>query len=763
MNGATRPPQSGWFNKPVRVRIQATDQPRGTVLAGVQTIHYSINGEWKSHTGSSLSLNFPNDGEYTVQYYAVDKVGNAEATRQTAKSISFKIDATPPTDISGVVETHDIPNNQWQKISLATFQWAASTDAGSGLAGYQLKFVNLATGATVNQNFAASATREWSPYRFGFASGAYVLRGRAGDRAGNWSTWRDLYVIRSDNTPPTNPTDVEHLAGILSTIPQNQTRVADFRWSPAVDAGSGIDGCYVYWGPQANGVGPADSFTPENQYQSPEPLCNADERCTGYLRLRCEDQAGNLARAWTTSFLLVYREFLDPESLNFRLIGSVASLGGGSSSASNHRLHSTIGQVIDAAPMSSSAYRLASGYEANRPLPSSPLLARTMDHSTPALQATEPVTDTCSMPRLAINDGAAATNATSVTLHICAARAQQIMLSNEPTLSDGQWESVALTRTWTITPDTDLSLPPAVFAAFRYADGTVLQTVYDDILYDTTPPIGQVAVDPSGPRTLALTAQDEGSGVAEVQISPDATFSGATWQSYTTTMQLEPVADNAATTQYVRFRDLAGNISEPVSIELDRQPPTGSIELVPSELGPTQDFATVNLTAQDNVDDDIDMRVSEDVAFAEDAWQPYTPTVTLPISPTDEGWGVIYVQYRDQAENESVIYGAVYGIDTSLPEITSAWLTPGETLTRTLTVQAADLLSGVAVLHLSNDPMMLEGMVTHPYTETVTWTLDEREVVWVQVEDGVGNRSLLYPATVQTNDARRIYLPLVTR
>ncbi|NJL54303.1 formylglycine-generating enzyme family protein [bacterium] len=491
---------------------------------------------------------------------------------------------------------------------------------------------------------------------------------------------------------------------------------------------------------------------------APVGVCAAGVAACGAV-----DMAGNVSRAWTTSFLLVYREFLDPDSLNFRLIGSELSLGGGSSSASNHRLHSTIGQVIDSAPMSSSAYRLASGYESNRPLPSSPPQARTMAQSTPVLQSTAPVTDTCSMPRLAINDGAAATNDTSVTLHICAARAQQIMLSNEPTLSDGQWESVELTRTWDITPDTDLSLSPAVFAAFRYADGTVLQTMYDDILYDTTPPTGQVAVDPSGPRTLALTAQDEGSGVAEVQISSDATFSGAVWQPYTTTMQLEPVADNAATTQYVRFRDMAGNVSDPVSIVLDKQPPTGSIELVPSKLGPTQDFATVNLTAQDNVDDGIDMRVSEAITFAEDAWQPFTPTVTLPISPTDEGWGVIYVQYRDQAGNESVIYGAVYGIDTSLPEITSAWLTPGKTLTRTLTVQADDLLSGVAALHLSNDPMMLEGMVTHPYTETVTWTLDEREVVWVQVEDGVGNRSLLYPATVQTNDAQRIYLPLVTR
>jgi hypothetical protein len=41
--------------------------------------------------------------------------------------------------------------------------------------------------------------------------------------------------------------------------------------------------------------------------------------------------------------------------------------------------------------------------------------------------------------------------------------------------------------------------------------------------------------------------------------------------------------------------------------------------------------------------------------------------------------------------------------------------------------------------------------------------LDERKVVWVQAEDGVGNRSLLYPATIGTNGDQRIYLPLVRR
>jgi hypothetical protein len=41
---------------------------------------------------------------------------------------------------------------------------------------------------------------------------------------------------------------------------------------------------------------------------------------------------------------------------------------------------------------------------------------------------------------------------------------------------------------------------------------------------------------------------------------------------------------------------------------------------------------------------------------------------------------------------------------------------------------------------------MLDGVVTIPYTSTVTWAFDERRVIWVQLADSVGNVSEPYPA-----------------
>lgn len=731
-----------WFNKPVQVRLQAIDGNTGTVRAGVGQIHFRLDGGgWQIRPVTDTTFTVQGDGTHTIEYYAVDTVGNAEK----ARTISLKIDTMPPSAISGLVETHNIPNNVWNDRNVATFEWAASTDNGSGLAGYQLVFVNLSNGIVVNQSFTASEARRWTPYGTGFVSGEYVLRGQALDRAGNASGWKDLYIIKYDNTPPVNPSNVLHQSGVLSGQPQNQTRNADFTWTTPFDLGSGADGCYLVWGLESDGVGGPDSYTRQNSYLNTAPICGADDRCTGYFRMRCQDKAGNLAPAWTTVFQLVYRPFLDPESKNYRLTGWGVSVGAGQSTTSNFQLNSTVGQIADAAVMTGNRYRLASGYQATR-AQSLATLASQPEH-----QASTP--DTCLIPRISINADALATNTTNVTLSLCATGAERMRISNDPNLTGAPWESFVPTRDWTITDTDPVTEPRFVYAAFQYPDGTVLQTYMDDIIYDPTPPMGQIAADASAPGTLALTAQDEGSGVTQLQISPDADFSDATWETYTSTLHIAPGPERAASTQYIRFRDDASNISEPVNIDIDMQPPTGSITLDPSALGPHQDFTTLTLTAQDNLNTELDMRISEDVAFAESVWQPFTPTLTLPLAPANENWGVVYVQYRDQAGNLSVIYGALYGVDTSLPEITAAWLTPGDSLTRTLTVQARDLFTGVAWLHLSSDPLMLEGLVTLPYTQTVTWTLDEREVVWIQVEDGVGNRSLPYPVTtVQASD-----------
>lgn len=86
INPATPGGQNGWYVSPVTITLTATDAG-----CGVDAIKYTIDG------GSTQTYSGPftvsADGEHTVKYWAVDKVGNTE-TQNTAPA--FKIDQGAP-------------------------------------------------------------------------------------------------------------------------------------------------------------------------------------------------------------------------------------------------------------------------------------------------------------------------------------------------------------------------------------------------------------------------------------------------------------------------------------------------------------------------------------------------------------------------------------------------------------------------------------------------------------------------------------------
>ena len=294
--------QQGWYVSPVQVSLFAEDQGTGRsgtthgipnhFASGVQEIKYRVDGEsWHTYSGP---FTVSGDGSHTVDYYAVDRVGNTESSH----SVSFKIDATPPSPPSGAIETHGVTSGHWQNITNEPcFTWSPSTDAGSGLWGYQVYFGEDpgGTGLTSLQTESYCA----APVR----TGTYYFRARARDRAGNWSDWTTLFTFKYDGTPPENPT-ASHNAGIPNDTWQRETRTADFSWDEPYDEGSGVQGYYLYWGPAEDGI--SDTFTTARQFISDTPICAEDEAATWYLRLRSVDKVGNLAEDWSTAFTLRY-------------------------------------------------------------------------------------------------------------------------------------------------------------------------------------------------------------------------------------------------------------------------------------------------------------------------------------------------------------------------------------------------------------------------------------------------------------------------
>jgi PKD repeat protein len=319
LNGEANPAYwPTWFTGPVQVHLSAQDGNTGHARSGVQRLAYRLDGgAWREQSGVTLGFTVSSDGAHTLEYYAVDNVGNQESHH----TITFQIDQTPPSPPSGVSESSGVVHDQWQKEqNTPTFTWTASSDAVSGVWGYQFYFGKDPRGVGY-QTFRAAEPRQWTPQPGGVHTGVYYLRGRARDNAGHWSDWTNLFTLRYDETPPENPGDVSHAAGIVSTVWQRVTSAADFSWLTPPDEGSGVKGYYAYWGADPDGTSTALLTAP--RFQDATSLCEVDAVCTGYLRLRSVDNVDNLANEWSTGFILRYDNV--PPTVDLAFNGGVTS------------------------------------------------------------------------------------------------------------------------------------------------------------------------------------------------------------------------------------------------------------------------------------------------------------------------------------------------------------------------------------------------------------------------------------------------------
>jgi photosystem II stability/assembly factor-like uncharacterized protein len=197
---------------------------------------------------------------------------------------------------------------------------------------------------------------------------------------------------------------------------------------------------------------------------------------------------------------------------------------------------------------------------------------------------------------LSINDGDLFTNQTTVTLKFTApSGTSEMIISNDGGFANASWEAYKPEKVWSITEYGDAILPRIVYAKFK-TNGIVTGLYQDDIILDTVAPTGSVSIAQTGLNQISLSlsqdtlklslnshqlflpsvlldflpghervrlilsANDDLSGVRNMQISNAPEFSKANWESYITLKDWYLPDVNGASV-YVRFRDQAGNIS----------------------------------------------------------------------------------------------------------------------------------------------------------------------------------------------------------
>lgn len=169
-----------WYTSSVSATLQATD------ASGIKAIYYNLNGAgWVQYTAQ---ISVSTDGSHTLQYRAVDKADNWE----TAKSISFKIDSTPPGLPTSLQHRCLYPGLTQALCNDEDFSWVAAADNMSGM-----KTTYWYWGTDPNGSSSNLSPTSYDPAPIADRT-TYYLRFKTIDNAGNTSGWRTRYVLSYD-------------------------------------------------------------------------------------------------------------------------------------------------------------------------------------------------------------------------------------------------------------------------------------------------------------------------------------------------------------------------------------------------------------------------------------------------------------------------------------------------------------------------------------------------------------------------------------
>ena len=308
-----------------------------------------------------------------------------------------------------------------------------------------------------------------------------------------------------------------------------------------------------------------------------------------------------------------------------------------------------------------------------------------------------------------------------------------------------------------------------VYVQFKDGAGNISSPAADNIILDTTPPLGAVSIEDGAlyttftAVTLNLSAYDA-NGVVQMRFSNDGVDYSA-WTPYANSFVWTLPAGDGLKTVYVQLMDSPGNVSSPLadSITLDTVPPTGSVSIEGGALYATASLVTLNLSASD-ANEVVQMRFSNDgVSYSN--WEPYQASHSWQLL-TGDGLKTIYAQFMDGAGWVSAPYTDNVILDTISP-VGGLTIQEGAAVVTDTQVALAIFASdanGVSQMRLRNDTAPWGGW--EPFATSRSWEifLEQGEhLVWIQFQDQAGNISTVYSDAIIFQFPHSAYLPLVLR
>ena len=254
----------------------------------------------------------------------------------------------------------------------------------------------------------------------------------------------------------------------------------------------------------------------------------------------------------------------------------------------------------------------------------------------------------------------------------------QMMICNNSSFTDCSWETFSTSKPWTLSSSDGLK---SVYVKYKDNSGNQSETYRKQITLDTTGPTGSININSGNKYTtttsvsLLLQSSDLISNVSQMMICNNSSFTGCSWESYSTNKTWSLTSSDGAKSVYIKYKDSTGNISSTYTdnIILDTTRPNGSISISSGESETNTASVTLSISAQDITSGVSQMMVCNNSSFLNCEWETYATTKVWSLTSGD-GLKVVFVKFKNNAGLESAsFYDTIYvstdnDNDTVIPE-----------------------------------------------------------------------------------------------
>ncbi|MDW7691753.1 hypothetical protein R9C00_16590 [Flammeovirgaceae bacterium SG7u.111] len=327
-------------------------------------------------------------------------------------------------------------------------------------------------------------------------------------------------------------------------------------------------------------------------------------------------------------------------------------------------------------------------------------------------------------------------------LYIHSREASEMMVSNLKHFDDADWEPYVREKPWQLEPGVG---EKEVFIKFRSAIGTESPRISSKIILDNEAPQNiALSVNKGKSETLLyhtkVMVKAENAEFMQISNRPD--FLEAPWQRYTMEpVSLKLVPQSGDIRIYARCKDLAGNISDTVSVPLTvgLMPLRAKISIDKDAIYSHSKELKVKLDLY--AQDATEMMVSNNSSFRGAEWEPYQEQKDWELTDVD-GKKTVFVKFRSRTKTECRPVSDDIILDIHPPQKPSITLANGKPTTKDYYVwselKAADaVLMKVSLFEDMHDARW-QAYTHKPYL-TFLGTKGDMTAVYAQFQDVSGN------------------------